>query len=219
MFNISRKLLVLVGLVGILGLVTSASANIIANGGFEETDVSDKKWAWFTSSSVIGWDGSNIEIWDSYGSVTAYEGEQHAELNAHPSNGNAFSIFQTIETEIGALYDVSFAYSARMNSNESFMFDLSSFDNSFLSVIMDDHEVNAWSVFNVSFEAIDLFTTIGFTSITPSSRTVGNFLDDISIVKSLEAQVSTVSAPSITFIMMLACAFFIRRQIMSKINN
>ncbi|PKG96670.1 hypothetical protein [Paraglaciecola sp. MB-3u-78] len=216
MLNIGRKLLFIISLIGV---VTSASANLINNGGFEETHVNKNSWKWFKSSNINGWDGSNIEIWDRFGNFDAYEGEQHAELNSHSSNGDPFAIFQTIETEIGALYDVSFAYSARSNTRESFLFDLSSFNKAFLSVIVDDHQVKTWSLFNIRFEAIDLFTTIGFTSITPSTGTVGNFLDNISVLKSPTTLTSKVSAPSIAFFIMLVCMFLIRRKIISNIKN
>jgi hypothetical protein len=216
MLNIGRKLFVIISLIGV---VTSTPANLIKNGGFEENHVADKNWKWFKSSSVNGWDGSNIEIWDTYKNFDAYEGEQYAELNAHSSNGDPFAIFQTIETEIGALYDVSFAYSARSNTRESFLFDLSSFNQAFLSVLVDDHQVKTWSLFNIRFKAIDLFTTIGFTSITPSTGTVGNFLDNISVLKSPATRTSTVSAPSVAFFIMLVCMFLIRRKVISNIKN
>lgn len=183
----------------ILGLLTSAvaSANLITNGGFEETDVGKNKWAWFTSDKVNGWQGSNIEIWDNYNRVTAFEGTQHAELNAHSSNGDAFSIFQTFSTQVGGLYDVSFAYSARSNSNEAFMFNLDSADKTQIwSSLIDDHTVGQWSVFRTSFVAKDLETSIRFTSITPYSSTVGNFLDDIVVSQAFSAsKISEVSEP------------------------
>ena len=151
-------------------------ANLIQNGGFEDTAVSSNSWAWFYASDVLGWSGSNIEIWDSFQGFSAFEGTQHAELNAHPSNGQAFSIYQSFNTQVGASYDLSFAYSARSSINEAFLLNLYAADNSSLvSTLLDDHEVRKWSLFNTSFVAIDLTTTLRFTSVTPNSGTVGNF--------------------------------------------
>jgi hypothetical protein len=177
-----------------IGVCASAmtSANLITNGGFEDTDVRENSWAWFNSNHVNGWQGSNIEIWDTYNNVTAFEGTQHAELNAHPSYGNAFSIFQTIATQVGSTYDLSFAYSARSNHNESFLVNLNAADDTnILSTLMDDHEVGQWSVFNSQFVAIDLSTTLRFTSVSPYSGTVGNFLDNIVVKQVFSPEISS----------------------------
>ena len=75
-------------------LCVGANANLIVNGGFEDNTVAVGNWAYFSSASVNGWDGDNIEIWNQMGGVVAPEGTKHAELNAHPFDGSVFSIFQ-----------------------------------------------------------------------------------------------------------------------------
>lgn len=157
----------------------SANANLLTNGGFENPNVATGTWGWFTSANVPGWNGSNIEIWDNFSGVSAKEGSQFAELNAHPNNGQAFSIYQTFTTTLGQWYDVSFAYRARSNTNESFNFAV---DN--LSWLIDDHTTTGWSVFNNSFQATSNLSTISFTSVTPLTHTVGNFIDDVKVVAS-----------------------------------
>lgn len=176
---------------------TTASANLIINGGFEDNNVGKNSWAWFDADKVIGWEGSNIEIWDSYSNVKAFEGTQHAELNAHPSNGKAFSIFQNFDTQIGEFYNVSFAYSARSNNNEAFLFNIESADKTDIwSSLIDDHSVGQWNIFSNSFVAKDLNTTIRFTSVVPYSSTVGNFLDNIVVEQIASAsRISQVSEP------------------------
>lgn len=170
----------------ILGLIisTTANAGLIVNGGFENNDVNGGAggWEWYTSSNVDGWDGSNIEIWDDFGSIGPYEGDKHAELNAHPSNGDAFSIFQTFSTIQGASYDLFFAYGARRSNNESFQVELQG-AGSLLDQLINDHTVNVWNTFSHSFIADSLSTTLRFTSVTPETGTVGNFLDAISVVQ------------------------------------
>jgi hypothetical protein len=159
-----------------------SQAGLIVNGGFEDTQVNDGSWRWFTSDNVAGWDGSNIEIWDSLTKFESYEGEQHAELNAHGSKGS-FSIFQTLSTSQNSAYDVSFAYAARRSTSEAFQFDI--IDSSgfvIFSDIMDDHTVKSWSLFDTSFTALSDLTTIRFTTI--NSGTYGNFLDDVNVVTS-----------------------------------
>ena len=154
----------------------SANANLLINGSFENPNVTTGNWGWFTSANVPGWNGSNIEIWDNYGSVSAYEGSQFAELNAHPSNGQPFSIYQSFATTFGQWYDVSFAYRARSNSSESFNLTI---DN--LNWLIDDHTTSGWSVFSTSFQATSSSSMISFTSVSPLTGTVGNFLDDVKV--------------------------------------
>ena len=157
----------------IVGLLCmSAQANLIVNGGFEDNTVANGNWAYFSSADVNGWEGDNIEIWHQMGGVVAPEGQQHAELNAHPFDGSVFSIFQNFTTVIGQTYDVSFFYSARVDANEKFSFSAGS-----LSALLDNHVVGSWSQYTGSFVANSVLSTITFT--TTDAGTYGNFLDDV----------------------------------------
>lgn len=169
-------------LIAALGLLISAgaSANLLVNGGFEDNAVNPNNWAWYVAGDVNGWDGSNIEIWDSFNGVSAAEGSQHAELNAHPSNQAGFTIFQNFGTVVGQSYDVSFYYRARANNNEVFNYSVGS-----LSGTMTDHTTSSWSLFQDSFVASDWTSTISFTSVT--TGTIGNFLDGVSVTSSVPA--------------------------------
>lgn len=159
----------------------TANANLLTNGGFEDPNFSGSTWTWYTSSAVDGWDGSNIELWKSgFGSVTSFEGNQHAELNAHPSSNQPFSIFQNFGTTVGQSYDVSFAYRARVNNDEEFRFEI----DGLINQLINDHTISGWSVFNSSFVANDTDSTIRFTSVVPLTATLGNFLDDVKVVAS-----------------------------------
>lgn len=157
------------------------SANLIVNGGFEQPDVPTGNWQYFSSAAVDGWEGDNIEIWDNYGGVSAYEGSQFAELNAHPYSGSEFGIFQNFATTIGQSYDLSFAYRARQSNSESF--DVSVTPG--MTWNLDDHVVGAWSIFSGSFVASSELTTLTFTSVIPETGTVGNFLDDVKVTASV----------------------------------
>jgi hypothetical protein len=166
----ARMLLLAAGLMG----ASAAQANLIVNGGFESNPVAAGNWAYFSSDDVAGWDGDNIEIWDSYGGVIAPEGTQHAELNAHPDRPGFFSIYQNFATLAGAQYDVSFFYSARVSNNEQFAFSVGN-----LSAILNDHVVGSWRQYNGSFTANSNLSTIRFT--TNDRGTLGNFLDDVRV--------------------------------------
>lgn len=152
----------------------NSNANLIVNGGFEENAISAGSWKFFSSDKVSGWDGDNIEIWNSHAGVKAPEGNQHIELNAHPFQYSIFSIFQDIQTNIGSLYELSFQYSARQNSNESFYVSISGNE-----MLVDDHIKGSWKTFTNIFTATDTTTRIEFFSTNNS--TYGNFIDDVKV--------------------------------------
>jgi hypothetical protein len=177
----SFSALVTATILGLL-LTTSANANIIQNGGFEATPTGPSLggsgfWKYYSANSIAGWSGSNLELWTNNGQ---YEGEVHAELNAHASTNTAWSIFQTFSTISGQRYDLFFAYKARRASN-------SGSDEVFrVNVASDvwtvsDHVTNSWKTFSQSFVATGATTTLRFTAVTPSTGTLGNFLDDIRV--------------------------------------
>lgn len=168
------KVMKLLGMGACLMAASAAQANLIVNGGFENNDVAAGNWAYFSSSSVDGWDGSNIEIWDSYGGVTAAEGSQHAELNAHPFTGDLFQIYQDFSTTVGSQYAVSFYYRARVNNDEQFRFSVGP-----LSASLSDHVVGSWSQYSNTFIATQGLTRIQFT--TTDAGTLGNFLDGVQV--------------------------------------
>lgn len=160
----------------------SAHANLIVNGGFEQPNFNGTTWTWTPSTNVDGWDGSNIELWKSgFNGVASFDGSnQHAELNAHPYSGQPFNIFQTFSTTVGQSYDVTFAYRARANNSEEFNFGI----DGLISEYINDHTTAGWSVYSTSFIANDTNATIRFTSVNPLTQTVGNFIDDVSVVSS-----------------------------------
>lgn len=164
-----------------LFVATSTQANLISNGSFEQPDVATNGMQYFTSSEVVGWDGRVIEIWDNHTNFAAQDGDQYAELNAHFDDGTAFSLMQSFTTKVGGLYDLSFAYSARFNSDEAFQVDVFSGQSNVFSQLIDDHTKRSWSAFSSSFTALSTNSVLKFTSITPSSATTGNFLDNIAV--------------------------------------
>lgn len=181
-------------------LATSANANLIVNGGFEDNPVADGSWSYFSGAEVNGWEGSNVEIWHNLSGITAAEGQQHAELNAHPYTGDVFSIFQDFATVVGQAYDVSFFYRARESANEAFSFSVGT-----LNAVLTDHLVGSWSTFSNSFVADSTSTRLSFTSL--DSGTLGNLLDGVSV----EAQVPEPSAIALLAIGIFSLGFARRR--------
>ena len=158
-----------------------AHGNLIVNGGFESPSI-DSGWT-FGPDPLAGWKGDNIEVWASgFNDVVSYEGNQHGELNAHPYDKTEWSIYQSFDTTLNELYDISFAYSARRNDEEAFRFSLADDTSSIFDKIIDDHEPGEWEYFSDSFFGNGKEMTLTFTSITPRKGTVGNFLDAIKVV-------------------------------------
>ena len=159
-----------------------ANAGLIINGGFEEPDI-NKRWT-YGEDPTGGWKGDNIEVWESgFLGVTSFEGGQHGELNAHPYDKTDWSIYQSFDTVLDDLYSVSFAYRARKNNDEAFLFTLSDGNNSIFDEVIDDHVTNHWSVFSDTFFGTGNELTIRFTSLVPEKGTVGNFIDAVEVVK------------------------------------
>lgn len=191
-------------------LITSATANanLIINGGFEDNNISSNSSKVFSANSVTGWEGSAMELWDNFKNLQAFEGDQYAELNAHGES--VYSIYQSIVSQAGELYDVSFAYAARTKKNESFLFEIIDASNGFLfGQIIDDHIQKAWSTFETTFEAQSDVTLFRFTSI--SSGNLGNLIDALSATSAspatLQSAAVSVSEPNLA--LLFACSIFL----------
>lgn len=191
-----------------LGLVgTSVQASVITNGNFEDNVIGNNSWRWFGADQVNGWDGSNLEIWRGFAGVQAYSGQQFIELNAHGANQGAWSIFQTLNTVSGSRYQLTFAYRARANSNETFSVSVADLNQS-----LTDHVTGEWRMFTGFFTAGNTSSLLRFTSGT--AGTVGNFIDDIQITE-LPVQVSSNSVPTSptgALLAIAAAALFWRRR-------
>lgn len=181
-------------LVGLLSWTGAVSANLVVNGGFEDKPTGapiggGSGWDYYDADSINGWEGDNLELWIGR-NPSAYEGNYHAELNAHGQNSDSWSIFQSFDTEVGVKYNLTFAYSARRGDDQSSKeaFRVTAGD---LDLAINDHVKNDWFVFDGVFTALSESTTLMFESIFPYSRTAGNFLDDIQVTQ----VVRTASVP------------------------
>mgnify|MGYP000542480132 CR=1 FL=1 len=187
-------------------VISSASANLIVNGSFEDNNVNTNSWKTFLAADVAGWDGSNLEIWDQYQQFNAFDGTQYAELNSDAANGQAFSIFQSFATDIGSVYNVSFAYGARSNNNEAFLVDLLSANVNLFSKELTDHTVKSWTEFSFSFVATSTESSLMFTSVTPKTGTVGNFLDNVVVTTNTGGNTITTQVPEPQSLLLLSLA-------------
>jgi hypothetical protein len=170
---------------GLAALVVSpiASANLLENGSFEQALTLNQDgggWGYFDPSDVDGWssDTNDIEIWNSgYNDVDAQDGTRFAELNAHPNTtGNAFTLFQDFDTVANENYHLTFAYRARVGQ-ESFNVTVADLDMDIINF-----DTGVWTLFSGMFTASSESTRLMFTSINPDTETLGNFLDNVSVV-------------------------------------
>jgi hypothetical protein len=161
-----------------------AHSNLIVNGGFESPDISS---GWTYGADPSGsWQGDNIEVWASgFSGVDSYEGNQHAELNAHSYDGTVWSIYQSFDSMLAEVYNISFAYRARQNSSEAFRVTLHDSNGTILDDLIDDHVTGQWNYFADSFLGTGNEITLTFTSVNPATGTAGNFLDGVQVTSNV----------------------------------
>lgn len=182
--------------------------NLVKNGSFENTsNISalgghGSSNTWQIYSTIPNWSASkNVEIWTNNFIVPAYDGNNVLELNAHSTNfGGQFSIFQTISTDIGQTYNLSFVGRRRdANSDEGFSVSIGD-----LFVPVTNQLAGQWNEYNYQFKAVSNVSMLTFTSLDNGRDTTGNIFDDV--------QVTPVSEPSTLLMLGLALAgLFVRK--------
>ncbi|MBQ4833092.1 DUF642 domain-containing protein [Pseudoalteromonas sp. MMG010] len=156
------------------GLAT-ANTNLVENGSFE-TDVVSQKWA--LVDVISGWqrsDNAQAEIQtNSLGIIDAVEGTQYIELDSTEN----YSIKQTIATQAGKTYSLSFSYSARVADDE---------DTNAAEVLWNGEvvaELNSstpgWEQHTVTLTGADDVSVLTFAG-TGTDDSYGAFIDDVKL--------------------------------------
>lgn len=174
-----------VGTLAFAGVAQASGVNIVVNGSFENPVIgngeyifTDDLWGW----KIIG--DRNVEVRNNVVG-TAYDGDNYVELDSDIGN---VGIFQTLTTVIGQAYQLTFAYSPRMNQLP---------DTNPIAVTWNDHALpgspytgdgtgatdNNWVIYSfiipsdwvTSTESILQFTAVG------NSDTLGGGLDAVSV--------------------------------------
>ena len=90
-----------------LAATLPAHANLLTNGGFEQTQIARGSYA--TTATVPGWVGvPNIEL-QNHVAGSPYEGNQFVELDTDANS----SMYQDVTTIAGTTYKIHFQYSPR----------------------------------------------------------------------------------------------------------
>jgi hypothetical protein len=161
--------------IAVLGVATSAHANLVTNGGFEATAVPNNNYS--TVASTPGWTGApNIEL-QNHVAGSPYSGNNFIELD---SNSNS-AMFQDITTVAGQIYTITFAYSPRpgiatSSNGIGFLWNNALVQNIAMNGVgLAD---TAWTVFSFNLLATGATSRIGFAA-TGTSDSLGGYLDNV----------------------------------------
>lgn len=98
---------------------SSANANLVQNGSFEDTIQPNGTWSVY--NSINGWttvSGPGIELRNNVAGL-ASDGDNYVELDSHNGYDTNSAMRQLIATTAGSLYELLFDYSPRINQPSS----------------------------------------------------------------------------------------------------
>ncbi|WP_235532954.1 M10 family metallopeptidase C-terminal domain-containing protein [Sphingomonas sp. Leaf412] len=107
---------------GFLPTTGVAGPNLIVNGSFEEAVVSPNSWRTTTAGQVPGWTGAGegIEVWNGgFNGVAPSNGKNVVEVD-----GATGALSQSVKTEAGKAYTLSFDFAGRPGAVASSAFDV-----------------------------------------------------------------------------------------------
>ena len=162
-------------------LTSSAYANLVANGSFEQPIITNSN-GWDVFSSVPGWNfgpsSTALEIQKNnlYGwSWTAKQGSQWAELDGN----NNTTIYQTISTTPGTKYIFEFFFSPRPGNDDNQLAWSIGNQSGLLQSDGTSLSTTFWTRFSLEFIANSSSTNLQFQEIGKSNG-LGMFLDGVS---------------------------------------
>ncbi|MBQ4810368.1 DUF642 domain-containing protein [Pseudoalteromonas luteoviolacea] len=150
--------------------------NLVTNGSFEQDVVKSK---WTLLSTVTGWQraGAKFEIQTSrLGIINAQDGNQYIELDSTANH----SVFQTVATEAGKTYEVSFYYSPRViGNNQTNKVDVKWNGTTVLNL---NATQRGWQSFTLSLEATSSSSELRFTG-AGTNDSLGGFIDNVVVTE------------------------------------
>ncbi|MEH2008833.1 DUF642 domain-containing protein [Nostoc sp.] len=175
--------------------VVAASPNLLVNGSFEDTTLSNNSWA--TYSTINGWTATpngQIEVQRSVAG-TPYDGLNLVELDSHNYDASKFNaqnplgLYQDVATVAGQNYTLSFAYSPRPNTAAvenvfNILVGDASNSGSILTQSISDGAGGSntvWSIFTTTFKATSALSRVQFNYTGPLD-TYGAYIDDVKLV-------------------------------------
>ena len=146
--------------------------NLIVNGSFERNEAKPKDW-WQTTS-LDGWNVSNkAEIWSSgFKRIKDSKGgDYYIELD---SNTGLDSISQTVKTEAGSTYTLSFDLHRREANRETVEVSLN-------GLAVNSPTSGEWVNHQYTAETDDI--TLAFSELEDENDSYGGLIDNVSLVK------------------------------------
>ncbi len=176
-----------------MGFVSSLHANLLVNAGFEAPTLAKDTYSILDQSKVPGWKSTatdqKIEVWSTpFNGVSAFEGNQFAEINANMQE----TLYQDV-TGVAAGETLTFQLAHRGRATtESMRFTITDLGIDGIYGTADDTTLFAktysdgtgnWGFYTSATEAQILSKgdtiRVSFASLTPGS--VGNFLDAVAL--------------------------------------
>jgi len=206
MKSITKSLVAAASLLAALGSA-HADTNLVTNGSFEDQALPAGSWDVY--NTLTGWatvSGSGIELRNGVAG-NAFDGNNYVELDSYDNS----AMSQTVTTDFGALYSLSFAYSARegvaAESNPISVF----WNGALLGTAMLDgigQTGNVWQQYSFTVQGTGRDTLMFAAGGTNDS--VGGSLDAVSI--------TAVPEPS-TYLMMFGGLVLIGFSLSSRRNK
>ena len=180
--------------------VSISKDNYLCNTDFEENQIVESgNYTTVNQDSVPCWEttasDSQIEVWgDGFMGFDAYSGNQFIELNANMRS----TLFQDFEIIPGSSSVISFAHRGRNSSADDVMeVEIGPIGGPYTNLGSFSDGTDAWGYYSFEYvfpDDLGISYTIRFKSVIPASPTsVGNFLDDISVVflSSFSSEIAT----------------------------
>jgi hypothetical protein len=200
----ATKLLVTVAL---LALTSTARANLLVNGSFDDLAIAPGSYALF--SSIPGWSidsGPFIEI-QNHVAGSPHAGDQYLELD---STANT-SVYQDVATGVGTMYNLTFWYSPRPGiaaSSNGVQLIVDGVSNTLLIGDGVGNGDNVWTQYSLLVIG-DGSTRIEFAGVG-TSDSLGGYIDAVSLTSVPEPNVLMLLAAAA-----LAASTFVRRSRMA----
>ena len=174
-------------------LSTSAMANLVQNGSFEDlSGFNLGNSAWGLSSALAGWtnntgDQFEIQVATNFQSAStgnfsafnsSFDGAHYLELNANQLG----SISQILKTTAGQTYHLTFGYSGRSDSgagNDS-LANVYWGGSMVTPTILDAAPNSGWQTYDFTVVATGAVTELRFASVGPTNKiSYGSYLDGV----------------------------------------
>lgn len=159
--------------------------NILINGDFESNTlpVQESVTVFAGDGSIFPWEvGNQISVGYSPAGFISYIGNYSVELTG-TDNSNLGYIEQSVSTEIGEDYIISFSLSSNPKASQSLGYDVTrkvrvtaaSADEVFETTITSEEEGQNWVTYTIKFSAISSSTTIRFQNVSDTQSPYNNF--------------------------------------------